>query len=396
LSGKKLKMIERLITSRILDDLTSSPIIGLIGPRQVGKTTLVKHLKTRIAKPSLYIDLEMPQDNMRLEDAQLFLSAQVDKCVIIDEVQTRPELFALLRALTDQHRVPARFILLGSASPYIVRQNTETLAGRIAYHTLDPFSYSEIKQNTSMQLHWFRGGFPGALLASSERTSRKWLVDFAETFIQRDIQRLGFQVTQTTIQNLLSMVGHLHGGLLNASALAQSLGTSQPTVTKYLELLEGSFMIRRLPPYFVNLGKRLVKSPKIYVRDTGLLHHLLRIQQFEQLQGHPSIGASWEGYVIEQIIREAAEFSDFYYYRTKDGAEVDLIILAPNGKMACIEIKYSMTPVISKGFFLCAEDLKPQFKYVITPAGEAWTRSDGIRICPVAEFLEKDLMEICS
>jgi len=388
-------MIERLITPRILEDLSTSPIVGLIGPRQVGKTTLVKHLQTKIGKPSLYLDLEMPQDYMKLEDAQLFLSAHTEKCVIIDEVQSRPELFALLRALTDQHRVPARFILLGSASPYIVRQNTETLAGRIAYQTLDPFSYTEIRHQVSMQAHWFRGGFPSALLASSERTSRKWLLDFVETFIQRDVQRLGFQVAQTTIQNLLSMVGHLHGGLLNASALAQSLGTSQPTVTKYLELLEGSFMIRRLLPYFVNLGKRLVKSPKVYVRDSGLLHHLMRIQQFDQLQGHPAMGSSWEGYVIEQIIREAAEFSDFYFYRTKDGAEVDLVLLTPNGKMACIEIKYSMSPVISKGFFLCIEDLKPQFKYVITPAGEAWTRSDGVRICSLPEFLENDLAEMC-
>ncbi|MFN0033823.1 MAG: ATP-binding protein [Saprospiraceae bacterium] len=389
-------MIERLITPRILEDLSTSPILGLIGPRQVGKTTLAKHLQTKIGKPTLYLDLEIPQDFMKLGDAEMFLSAHVDKCVIIDEVQTRPELFALLRGLTDQHRVPARFILLGSASPYIVKMNTETLAGRIAYQTLDPFSYSEIRQLTSMQVHWFRGGFPGALLAPTERTARKWLLDFAETFIQRDVQRLGFQVAQTTISNLLSMVAHLHGGILNASALAGSLGTSQPTVTKYLELLEGSFMIRRLPPYFVNLGKRLVKSPKVYVRDTGLLHHLMRIPQLEQLQGHPSVGTSWEGYVIEQIIREAAEFSDFYYYRTKDGAEVDLILLAPNGKMACIEIKYSTAPVISKGFFLCAEDLKPQFKYVITPAGDAWTRSDGVRICSLPEFLEKDLVEMCT
>lgn len=387
-------MIERLITPRVLEDLSAAPILGLIGPRQVGKTTLAKYLQVIIDKPTLYLDLEVQSDYQKLTDAQGYLSLHQEKCVIIDEVQLRPELFAALRALTDQHRVPARFILLGSAAPYLVKQNTETLAGRIAYHTLEPFSFSEIRHLCTMQLHWFRGGFPSALLAKSDRLARKWLDDFAETFVQRDIQRLGFQVTQITMRNLLSMMAHLNGSVLNASNIAQSLDVSQPTVTRYLELLEGSFMIRRLSPYFINVGKRLVKAPKLYVRDTGFLHHLLRISQFDQLQGHQAIGASWEGYVIDQIIREATEFSDFYYYRTKNGAEVDLVIQTPNGKMACIEIKYSSAPTVSKGFFLSVEDLKPHFKYIIVPDGEAWTRSDGIRICALSTFLTKDLVEI--
>jgi len=387
-------MIERRLTEILLRDLTWSPILGLVGPRQVGKTTLVRHLQTLIEKPSLYLDLELASDFQKLDDAEHYLSGHAEKCVLIDEVQTRPELFPLLRALTDQERKPARFILLGSASPHVVRQITETLAGRIAYHELAPFSFSEISPRFSMEEHWFRGGFPGSLLAGEPFIARKWMSDFIETFVQRDLARLGFQVPMTLIRRMISMLAHLHGGLLNLSNLGKSLGVTHPTVNKYLELLEGSFLIRRLPPYSPNLGKRLVKTPKIYLRDTGLLHHLLRIDDAEQLKGHPSIGASWEGFVIEQIIREAPEFTDFYFYRTKSGAEVDLLLLTPGGKLACLEIKYSVAPSISKGFFISLEDLKPAYRFVITPSGETYSCSEGIKICSLAHFLEKELKNL--
>ncbi len=384
-------MIERLLTLRILRDLTWSPIVGLVGSRQVGKTTLVKHLQSKIGKPTLYLDLELREDWFKLEDAQSYLSGHADKCVIIDEIQVRPEIFALLRALTDQRREPARFILLGSAAPHIVKLNTETLAGRIAYHQLPPLSFSEIRSRFSQEEHWLRGGFPGALLAPEAFISRKWLDDFTETFIHRDLSRLGFSIPAGQLRNMLSMLAHLHGSVFNASALGASLGVTHPTVNKYLELLEGSFLIRRLQPYFVNLGKRLTKSPKLYLRDSGLLHHLLRVFDAESLRGNPAVGASWEGYVIEQIVREAPEFSDFYYYRTQNGAEVDLLLITPKGKKVCIEIKFSVSPVISKGFYQSAEDLQPDFKYVITPGGERFDRSDGLRICPLAVFLEEEL-----
>lgn len=384
-------MIERLLTRQILRDLSWSPIVGLVGSRQVGKTTLVRHLQTLITKPSLYLDLELQEDFFKLEDAQSYLSDHTDKCVIIDEIQVRPELFALLRALTDQHRVPARFVLLGSSSPHIVKLNSETLAGRIAYHELPPFSLSEIKGRYTQEQHWLRGGFPGSLLAPEPFISRKWLDDFIETFIHRDLARLGFQVPAGLLRNLLSMLAHVHGGLLNSSSLANSIGVTHPTVSKYIELLEGSFLIRRLPPYFKNIGKRLVKSPKVYLRDSGLHHHLLRISDMEQLRGNPIIGASWEGYVIEQIIREAPEFSDFYFYRTHNGAEVDLLMITPNGKIACIEIKFSISPSISKGFYQSISDLKPDYSYVITPAGEAFNRGEGLRVCPLQTFLEEEL-----
>lgn len=380
-----------MLTYRILRDLAWSPIIGLVGSRQVGKTTLIKHLQSRIGKPSLYLDLELQEDWFKLEDAQSYLAGHADKCVIIDEVQIRPELFALLRALTDQQRIPARFILLGSASPHIVKLNTETLAGRIAYHELSPFSFSEVRELFSQEEHFVHGGFPGSLLAPESFISRKWLDDFTETFIHRDLARLGFAVPAGILKNMLSMLAHLHGSPLNVSALATSMGVSQPTANKYLELLEGSFLIRRLPPYFINMGKRLTKAPKMYLRDSGMLHYLLRVFDMESLRGNPAVGTSWEGYVIEQIIREAPEFSEFFYYRTHHGAEVDLLMITPKGEKVCIELKFSVAPTISKGFYQSVTDIQPKFKYVITPGGERFDRADGLRICPLSLFLLEEL-----
>ena len=387
-------MIDRLLTKKILRDLAWSPIIGLVGSRQVGKTTLVKHIQSLLEKPGLYLDLELREDWYKLEEAQIYLQGHMDKCVIIDEVQIRPELFALLRALTDQKREAGRFILLGSASPHIVKLNTETLAGRITYHELSPFSYSEIKHQILLQEHWLKGGFPNALLAPEPFISRKWMSDFVETFIHRDLARLGFTISMPVLRNLMSMLAHLHGDLLNSSKISSSLGVSSPTVKKYLELLEGSYLIRRLPPYFQNVGKRLTKSPKIYIQDTGLLHYLLRIYDEESLRSNPIIGRSWEGYVIEQIIREAPEFSEFFFYRTQGGAEVDLLMITASGKKVFIEIKFSVAPSISRGFHESVKDLNPEYKYVIVPAGETHKRSNGIRVVSLVEFLEKQLREL--
>jgi uncharacterized protein len=387
-------MISRNITSRLTRDLAWSPVLGIVGPRQVGKTTLAKHLQSQMGKPSIYLDLELNDDFQKLNDAQSYLSAHQDKTVIIDEIQIRPELFALLRALVDQHRVAGRFILLGSASPFIIKQNTETLAGRIAYHELAPFSFPEISDRYGQNIHWFKGGFPGALLQQEDIITRKWLDDFIETFIQRDLARLGFQVPSQLIRNMLSMTAHLQGSILNISSLGNSLGISTVTVNKYLEILEGSFLLRRIPPYFKNVGKQLVKSPKIYHRDSGLLHHLLRIADFEQLLGHPIVGQSWEGYVIEQIIREAPEFTEFFFYRTKSGAELDLLLITPKGKLVGIEIKFSVAPAVSKGFYISLADLKADFAYVITPQGESYDRQDGTKMRSLAAFLAQDLPSI--
>jgi len=384
-------MIERLLTAQILTDLTFFPVIGIVGPRQVGKTTLARSLMGRLPKPALYLDLELDTDLARLQDAETFLKAHTNECVIIDEVQRMPRLFALLRALVDLQRSPARFIVLGSASPELIRGGAESLAGRIAYHELTPFALPEIEAVATRTEHWLRGGFPESLLAPQTEQAFRWLGQFTQTYIQRDLRELGYDISTATLTRLLTMLAHLHGSVVNYSDLARSLGVSQPTVTRYLDLLEGSFLISRLPPFFKNLGKRLVKSPKLYIRDSGLLHQLARIREYDSLLGNPLVGASWEGYVIEQIRRSAGPDWQFYFYRTHLGAEADLVLVAPNGTLSCLEIKFSNSPVLSKGFYQSATDLEATHRYVIIPEGTAYPKAEGTIVMGLSEFLRTEL-----
>jgi uncharacterized protein len=388
-------MIERKIATEVLKNMHYFPAIGIIGPRQVGKTTLAKELQKQLGKPSVYLDLELDEDLIRLQNAQSYLQGHQDKCVIIDEIQLMPRLFPLLRALIDQARVPARFLILGSASPTIIRQSSETLAGRIAYNELAPLSLSEIQPSSiSMTEHWFRGGFPNALLAPSDEVAKTWLRNFANTFMEKDLKAMGYEISVQTMSRLYRMLAHVHGQIQNASSLSQALGISSPTVTKYLDLLEGGFLIHRLEPFYVNIGKRLVKSPKIYFRDSGLLHQLSTIPSFEALQGNQLIGASWEGYVIEQIRRSLDESWQFYYYRTVAGAETDFLLISPNGVMTCVEIKYSTAPVITKGFYQSMDDLKPAHQYVIVPSGSSYFFNERLKVCSLEDFLEQELEKI--
>jgi uncharacterized protein len=385
-------MIARHILSEILESLTYFPVVSIIGPRQVGKTTLAKALDGIISKPTHYLDLESTQDAAKLIDAEQYLRQFTDRCVIIDEVQARPDLFPILRALIDQQREPARFILLGSASPYLMRENTETLAGRIAYHELTPFGLLEVQNiSASWQTHWVRGGFPGAYLAPSDQLSRRWLLNFIDTFVTRDVKRIRTVVPEMKISQLLSMVAHLHSSPLNVSQLANALGVSQPTVGGYLELLEASFLIRRLSAYFENFGKRLIKAPKLYVRDSGLLHRLLGIDSKDQLVGHPQCGHSWEGYVIEEIIRIAQTDSQFYYYRTSQGAELDLLWITPHRKRVAFEIKYSNSPALSKGFYESCLDIKPDGKYVVVPESTPYLLKGDVQVISLGDLLQDEL-----
>jgi uncharacterized protein len=389
-------LIQRQITQQVLKNLTYFPVVGIVGPRQVGKTTLAKILQKELALPTLHLDLELNEDLYKLQNAQAYLQLNVDKCIIIDEIQRLPTIFPLLRALIDQDRRPARFIILGSASPEMVRQSSESLAGRIAYSELTPFSLLEAQQGGFSQAqHWFLGGFPDALMAPDSSFSRVWLQNFIYTFMEKDIRILGYDINIPTMDRLLKMLAHLHSTMLNVNDISRSMGISMPTINKYLDLLEGGFLVRRLQPYFVNMGKRLVKSPKIYLRDTGILHSLANIPSFDDLYGHPLIGASWEGYVIEQIYR-CLEFRtwSFYYYRTQVGAEIDLILVSPSGKMTCIEIKNSNTPVLSKGFYQSVADLKPHFQYVITPTSDMFLNTEGVTICSLHHFLTIELLKI--
>jgi uncharacterized protein len=385
-------MFERKITTELLENASYFPAIGIIGPRQVGKTTLAKTIQQQLAKPSIYLDLELDEDIIRLQNAQAYLQSHQEKCVILDEIQLMPKLFPLLRALIDQNRVPARFLILGSASPTIIRQSSETLAGRIAYHELAPLSLEEINgSQADMQKHWFIGGFPNALLAPNETLGRNWIRFFINTFMEKDLKAMGYEVSAQTMSKLYRMVAHVHGQIQNMSGLSQALGISNPTVAKYLDLLEGGFLINRLMPYYVNLGKRLVKSPKIYIRDTGILHYLAAIPNFEALQGNQLIGASWEGYVIEQIRRAVDDSWQLYYYRTIAGAEADLVLISPNGVMSCIEIKYATAPTLSKGSYQSTQDLKPQNKYVIVPSGDSYMLNDQVKVVCLSDFIKSEL-----
>ena len=387
-------MIERAITARIKEDLEFFPIVSIIGPRQVGKTTLAKQLSNQLSKSTLYLDLELETDAQKLVDAQTYLQQNASKCVILDEIQRMPHLFPLLRALVDQQREPARFILLGSSSPDLIRESSESLAGRISYTELMPFSWPEVMTIDSMGMHWLKGGFPEAFLAPRLTLTFRWLSSFVQTYIERDIRALGYEISGPTLNKLLSMIAHINSSILNVSDLARSLGVSQPTVNRYLDLLEGSFVIHRLPPYFANVSKRLVKSPKVYLRDSGLLHQLAQVISYDALLGHPVVGSSWEGYVIEQARRVVGTDWSFYYYRTAAGAEIDLLLVAPNGKKAAIEIKLSNAPTVSKGFYQSVADLNPDFTFIIIPEGDSYPKANGLWVCNLTEFLTKRLPAI--
>lgn len=387
-------MLLRSALPGILEDIRFFPVVAIIGPRQVGKTTLAKYVQRQTH--CIYLDLELSTDRQKLSDAETYLTYHQDKCVVIDEAQRMPELFALLRALVDQNRRPGRFILLGSASPAILKEASETLAGRIAYHELTPFSWLEAADIVTVDHHWLRGGFPQAMLAAKAAQAQRWLRFFLETFVQRDLRDIGHQVTPALVTRLLEMVATLNGQVLNQSDLARSLGVSPPTVNRYLDLLEGGFVIQRLPPYFANVTKRLTKQPKIYIRDSGLLHHLLGIYQREQLLGNAAVGASWEGYVIEQIKRVDAGESRLYFYRTHKGAESDLVLVTAAGKKYCIEIKRSAAAKISRGFYETIADIQPEKSFVIVPETEHFPKNEAVWMSSLDHFLRHDLPEIKS
>ena len=383
------QLIGRQIFGQIKEDLLFFPVVGIIGPRQVGKTTIVKQVQAVLNGEVLYLDLELDSDQAKLAEAESFLKFHQSKCVVIDKIQRMPSLFPLIRALVDLDRRPARFVLLGSASPDIIKGGSETLAGRISYIELTPFSRTEISETFPLHTHWFNGGFPNALLAGKEGQASRWLKAFVDTYLHRDLLELGHQFSIPVFRSLLSMLSVVNGNVLNVSDLSRSLGVSQPTVNRYLDLLEGSFIINRLQPYFVNVTKRLVKAPKVYIRDSGILHSIAKISSYEQLLGHPLVGASWEGYVIEQIRRVTGNEWEYYYYRTHKGAETDLVLITPSGRKICIEIKFSASPAISRGFYETVNDIQPDFQFIVVPSGESYPRGNGLWVCNLDEFLDK-------
>lgn len=382
-------MILRNITKSIEETLAYFPVIGIVGPRQVGKTTLAKYLIKKINKETLYLDIENPKDQSKLTDPVLFFERNQEKCIILDEIQRMPELFPILRSMVDINKVPARFIVLGSASPDLIRDSSESLAGRIAYEELSPFNITEAIAKKDIFQHWISGGFPDAFLAPNDNIRNKWLSNFIQTYIERDLPILGLDINPNLIRKLWTMLAHIHGNILNMNNLGRSLEISSTTIKKYLAFLENAFLIRQLYPYSINVKKRLVKSPKVYLRDSGILHSLLDIPDFDSLESNPILGASWEGYVIEQIIQKAANDTQSYFYRTHEGAECDLVLTRGGKVLAAIEIKYTSSPKITKGLKNAFNDINAKNNYIITPTTDDYLISDKIRVCNLSTFIKE-------
>ena len=384
-------MISRFITRSLLESLGYFPVTGIIGPRQVGKTTLVKYLVKQFNKESIYLDIENPEDLAKLTDPVLFFKRNQDRCVVLDEIQRMPQLFPVLRSMIDMNRVNARFIILGSASPDLIRDSSESLAGRIAYEELTPFNITEIADKKDIYYHWFSGGFPGAFLAPSYSVKRKWFSNFITTYIERDLPMLGLNISRDIIRKLWTMIAHIHGNVLNMNSLGKSLEVTSTTIKKYLSFLEDAFLIRQLYPYSANVKKRLVKSPKIYIRDSGILHHLLNIPEFESLESNPILGHSWEGYVIEQIAHKLDSETQCYFYRTHEGAECDLVLVRGVRPVSGIEIKYTSSPKLSRGLNQAFQDINADQNYIITPGTDDYLINEKTRVCNLTTFLDKYL-----
>ena len=367
--------------------LDQFPAVALLGPRQVGKTTLAELIAEE--RESVYLDLENPADREKLSDAALYLSGLEDKLVILDEVQRLPELFQTLRGLIDKGRrreIRAdRFLLLGSASVDLLKQSGESLAGRIAYVELEPFNVLEVDDYAREKL-WIRGGFPDSFLAESDEASGVWRENFLRTYLERDIPQLGPRVQAETLRRFWTMLAHLQGSTLNAAQLARGLAVDGKTVARYLDLLVDLLLVRRLSPLCANVGKRLVKSPKVYVRDSGIVHTLLGLDDRDAVLSHPVAGGSWEGFVLENLLGAAPERVKPWFYRTAAGAEIDLVLEMPGGRLWAIEIKRGLSPKLDKGFHHARQDLEPERSFVVYSGNDRYPKDEGLEVIGLGEL----------
>jgi len=386
-------MIQRRLENKIRESLQRSPSVALMGPRQVGKTTIALNISENI--PSIYLDLENTLDLERVRDITAFHEENREKLIILDEVQRKPEMFASLRGIIDKERrkgnKAGQFLFLGSASIDLLQQSSESLAGRIAYlelHGIDVLEYTAQNSGLLIQL-WLRGGFPESLLAASDQDSLEWRRDFIKTYLERDIPQLGPRIPAQTLDRFWTMLAHNQGGVMNAAQLARNLEVSAVTVGRYLDLMVDLLLVRRLQPWTFNVGKRLVRAPKIYVRDSGVTHALLNISAYNDLLGHPVVGGSWEGFVIENLLSVAPSNALPFYYGTPGGAEIDLILEFSGNEKWAIEIKRSSAPSLSKGFHIACEDIKADRRYVVYSGNERFSMREGVIAIPLQDLMQE-------
>lgn len=377
-------IIRKSLLSNIRSAIEDSPVVALLGPRQCGKSTLARELLAKERKPS-YFDLELPSDLQALAEPESALSP-LRGLVVIDEIQRRPDLFPILRVLADRPARPARFLVLGSAAPELLRQTSETLAGRVAFVEMAGFSLAEVGAN-ALDQRWLRGGFPRSFLAQTDAKSWQWRDDFIRTFLERDIPQLGFNLPAASLRRFWMMIAHSHGQIWNASEIGRSLGVSDTTSRRYLDLLSGALVARTLPPWHENLAKRQVKSPKVYVRDSGLVHSLLGIADRRALLGHPKLGASWEGFALEEVLA-AHPTRDCYFWATQAGAELDLLVLE-RGRRLGYEFKFSDAPAATKSMHIAVADLKLDRLWVIHPGARRYPLGGRIEAIGLAEASEE-------
>ena len=383
-------MFTRQIHDLLLDSVNAAPAVALLGPRQVGKTTLA--LEVAKTRPSVYLDLESERDRAKLDQAELYLQDHLGQLVILDEVHRAPGLFPVLRGLIDQARREGKrsgqYLLLGSASLDLLKQSGETLAGRITFLELGPLSILEVGAPSADDL-WVRGGFPDSLQAPSAARSLKWRQDFIRTYLERDVPLFGPRIATQSLRLLWTMLAHQQGGMVNTTQLARNLGVDVKTVNSYIHLLTDLLLLRRLPPWHANAGKRLVKTPKLYVRDSGLVHALLDLATKESVLSHPVIGASWEGFCLENILACAPAQVQGYFYRSSGGAEVDLLLQWPGGDLWAIEIKRSLSPKVERGFHAACTDLNPTRKMVVYPGDEHYPLGHDVQAIPLMRLCEQ-------
>ncbi|MDA0811689.1 MAG: ATP-binding protein [Verrucomicrobia bacterium] len=386
-------MIERLLKPEIVTLLSRHASVGLLGPRQAGKTTLALEIAKNV--DSIYLDLESPSDRAKLADPEAYCSHYSGKLIVLDEIQRVPELFPVLRGVIDRRRRSGdkfgQFLILGSASVELLKQASESLAGRIVYRELTPLRADELDCNGSLDDLWVRGGYPDSLLSADDNASKEWRDAFVMTYLERDIPQLGPRIPAETLRRLWTMLAHQQGALLNSAKLAASLGISGQTVARYIDLMSDLFLTRRLQPWYRNVGKRLVKSQKIYVRDSGLVHALLGLGDLDAVLGHPVAGGSWEGMIVENLIAAAPQGTEACFYRTSAGAELDLVLdLNEHGTWA-IEIKRSLAPVASKGFHLACDDTEVDHAFVVYPGEERYPinrKADAIGLSEILTLLK--------